>query len=281
MAQLNHDQVGKWHDERTFEVTPEAIEKYADAVNDPNAAYRKGEDSIAPPLFGIVSGWDAMAQPVGETVPGDLLIQIVHLIQDMRFERPIRAGDTLHSRGRVAGIVGGERGTSVVAHVETKDSAGELVGEFYATSYIRGHTGEESTGDPSPDLSTDRQGDPVAEVTQKVDDDQTYRYAEASGDNNPIHVNEDIAKSVGLPGIINHGMCTLAFAAWAAVENLADGDSTRLRRFAGRFSRPLLPGQEITTRFYAAGESDGKKVFGYTTEGPDGPVIKDGLVEVE
>jgi acyl dehydratase len=48
-----------------------------------------------------------------------------------------------------------------------------------------------------------------------------------------------------------------------------------------RFSRPVLPGQEITTTFWAAGDAGGNPVFGYETRNGDGDVvIKDGLVEV-
>jgi acyl dehydratase len=97
----------------------------------------------------------------------------------------------------------------------------------------------------------------------------------------PIHLDDDVAKSVGLPGIIIHGLCTMAFTSVAAVQELCGGDSTRLRRLAVRFSRPVLPGQEITTTFWAAGDAGGNPVFGYETRNGDGDVvIKDGLVEV-
>ena len=67
----------------------------------------------------------------------------------------------------------------------------------------------------------------------------------------------------------------------AAVTELCAGDSTRLRRLAVRFSRPVLPGQEITTTFWASGENDGHPVFGFETRNGDGEVvIKDGLVEI-
>ena len=83
----------------------------------------------------------------------------------------------------------------------------------------------------------------MGSITQQIDTDQTYRYAEASGDNMPIHLDEEIAKSVGLPGIIIHGLCTMAFTSWAAIQAVAGGDPTRLKRLAVRFSRPVLPGQ--------------------------------------
>ncbi|MDQ4026302.1 MAG: dehydratase, partial [Actinomycetota bacterium] len=70
----------------------------------------------------------------------------------------------------------------------------------------------------------------VYEETTKVDDDQTFRYADASGDHNPIHLDENTAKMAGLPGIILHGMCTMAMGSKAAVNGLAGGDPTRIAR---------------------------------------------------
>ena len=65
------------------------------------------------------------------------------------------------------------------------------------------------------------------------------------------------------------------------VDAVGGGDSTRLKRLAVRFSRPVLPGQEITSRIWATGERDGNTVYGFETTNPDGePVIKSGLAEI-
>jgi acyl dehydratase len=123
--------------------------------------------------------------------------------------------------------------------------------------------------------------DPVATFEQTIDTDQTFRYADASGDRMPIHLDVDFATKVGLPGIIIHGLCTMAFTSWAAIEAVAEGDPARLRRLAVRFSKPVLPGQTIVSTFWEAGEVEGAKVFGFETRTSDGDlVIKDGLVEV-
>jgi acyl dehydratase len=54
-----------------------------------------------------------------------------------------------------------------------------------------------------------------------------------------------------------------------------------LKRLRVRFSRPVLPGQTITTKFWADRDRDGRKVFAYETFNPDGqPVIKGGIAEV-
>lgn len=63
-------------------------------------------------------------------------------------------------------------------------------------------------------------------------------YAAASGDDNPIHQDEDVARAVGLPGVIAHGMVTLALAA-RAVEEWAGGPG-RVRELGAKFTRPVV-----------------------------------------
>ena len=66
----------------------------------------------------------------------------------------------------------------------------------------------------------------------------------------PIHLDEEVARDAGLPGIIAHGLCTMAFTSWAVLTELADSDVNRLKRFAVRFSKPVLPGDDLETRIW-------------------------------
>jgi acyl dehydratase len=77
------------------------------------------------------------------------------------------------------------------------------------------------------------------------------RYAGASGDFNPIHWNERVATSVGLPGVIAHGMFTMALAARAVTA--WTGDPAALVEYNVRFGRPVVvpdddEGAEVTVR---------------------------------
>lgn len=64
------------------------------------------------------------------------------------------------------------------------------------------------------------------------------QYADASGDQNPIHQDEAFAKSVGLPDVIAHGMLTMALVG-KYVSDLAGG-SARVLEFGGRFTKPVI-----------------------------------------
>jgi acyl dehydratase len=143
--------------------------------------------------------------------------------------------------------------------------------------FIRGS----GTGKREPKAEEEGPGETVYEETTKVDDDQTFRYADASGDRNPIHLDEDVAKAAGLRGIILHGMCTMAIAVKAAVNGPGAGDPTRIRSVSVRFSRPVLPGGELTTRLWELKRSSDSTTYGFETySAPGKPVIKEGRVEV-
>jgi acyl dehydratase len=87
------------------------------------------------------------------------------------------------------------------------------------------------------------------------DADLTKRYADASGDPNPIHLDDEFAKSVGLPGKILHGLWSMAQVARAHTE-AAGGDPRSLRRLSVQFRGMGFPEQEIivTSTVKEAGE---------------------------
>ena len=81
-------------------------------------------------------------------------------------------------------------------------------------------------------------GDIVAEATYELTRDSLVRYAGASGDFNPIHYRDDIATSVGLPGVLAHGMLTMGIAVQPVVDWA--GDSGRIIDYQVRFTRPVV-----------------------------------------
>jgi acyl dehydratase len=279
----------QWSEDREFKVEAARTTAYAAATNDTNPKHTAGE--LAPPLFAVVPVWESIGPVVARVTPPDVLMRVVHGAQDIRFHRPIVPGDVLRSRAAPLGIGVRGSGTTLVVKTESRDAAGELVNEQYFTLFFRGVSDGEGGGQTAPDHKLPAEikaTPPVAEATYTIDADQTFRYADASGDRMPIHLDDALARALGLPGIIVHGLCTMAFAGRAVVEEVAGGDSARLRRLAMRFSRPLLPGQTVTTRIYDAGPlpgaaEDGEPVhaFAFETVNPEGQAAgKDGWAEV-
>ncbi|MGH2747765.1 MAG: MaoC/PaaZ C-terminal domain-containing protein [Actinomycetota bacterium] len=272
---LNADLVGKDYGTKTYKVSADAIEKYARATNDLNERYL-GDDVVATPIFPVVPAFDSfMAAGMDPELQADVL-RLVHGSEEHVLLEPIRPGDTLTVNTVLESVDRKETGETFTLKATETNQDGDLVAEVRGTMFIRG-----SGTSKKPVASDEQSREIVYEEATKVDEDQTYRYAEASGDHNPIHLDEDVARMAGLPGIINHGMCTMAIATKGAVDGLAGGDPTRIRRVAVRFSKPVLPGQELTTRFYKESESGGLTTYGFETYNPDGAaVIKNGVVEI-
>jgi acyl dehydratase len=189
----------------------------------------------------------------------------LHGEQDMFFHEPLRPGMVVRPRASVMGIRARSTGTAVVVRAETRDEDQQLVNEQYVTLYYPGAHFGETLGDEAPDHRAPgfvAKRAPDAQVEQRIDLDQPARYAAASGDTGRYHLDEAAALEVGLPGIIVHGMCSLAFAARAVLVEVAGGDVRRLRRLAVRFSKPVRPGDTLTTAIW---EADGGRDYVFRT----------------
>jgi acyl dehydratase len=284
---LEFDDTGldRWTDDERFEVTRERLAEYAAATNDPIEAHRRGD--VAPPVFAIVPVFEALLTPAVDVMPVEAIPRIVHGEQDFHFHRPIRPGDKLVSRGKMIGYQSLEKGTRAAIVLECRTEDGELVNEQYVTTFVRGMSVGKTVGELSPSHKFDdalRNNAPTAKVVQHIDNDQTFRYAPAAGDPLPIHLDEEVAKDAGLPGIIAHGLCTMAFTSWAVLTELADSDVSRLKRFAVRFSKTVLPGDDFETRIWTKSQGSGSTTYAFETVRSGGDsedfVITDGLAEI-
>lgn len=261
MTAFRISSIGEPTEESTFTVESQSGIDYALATNDPIEQHREG--TLIPPIYMVVPVWEKVFEVVNKIVPEEHFFSVVHGEQDMFFHRPLNAGMTLRSFAVGESVSVKDSGTTLVVKTQSLDDAtGELVVEQYFTMFFRGVDGQYNAGTPHDtgldlveyETITTSNGDNSALVSSTnahIDDDQTIRYAQASGDFMPIHIDDDFAKSVGLPGIIVHGLCTMAHASWAAIQGVAGSNPTRLKRIAVRFSKPLRPGDDITTRIYS------------------------------
>jgi len=125
-----------------------------------------------------------------------------------------------------------------------------------------------------PGVEAPRRGETVASFDRNVAVGMPAAYAAASGDHNPIHLDESVARMVGLPGVINHGLGTLSLVTGGLVEHLVAGDPTRIRRLAVRFTDMVIPGSEIHTTMWRSGSA-----FGFESVRPDGKPVIIGTIE--
>jgi acyl dehydratase len=95
----------------------------------------------------------------------------------------------------------------------------------------------------APAVSSPAVGDQLTSLSRTVTQQLIDAYAEASGDNNPIHVDPDFARSVGLPGTIAHGLLEMGILA-EAISRWAGGNEN-VHGLECRFSKPLQAGDTI------------------------------------
>lgn len=273
------DLLDQWTREMEYKVERQQTIAYAKATNDPIVAHLDG--TYAPPVFAVVPVTTIMADATMGVVPDDLMLRILHGEHDFRFHRPIVPGEVLTVRAKPIGVEGKETGVVVTTLLETRDSSGQLVNEQYFIGFFRGGTFEGSVGVKCPEHTFDaalRGTDPTFTSVQTFDEDQTFRYSPAAEDPMPIHLDDDFAKAMGLPGIIIHGLCTIAFTSHALLSEISPQDPTRLKRLAVRMSKPALPKETITSKFWKTGDG----AYAFETAGDEVPgkfVITDGRAE--
>jgi acyl dehydratase len=124
-------------------------------------------------------------------------------------------------------------------------------------------------------------GDAVPELRVTPDKYLPHRYAGASGDFNPIHVDREFAESVGLPSNILHGLYSMGVVAKAASQGLAHGDPTALKKLTVQFRGMGLPEQEIDVTGTVK-EVDGKRVtVDLEARQGDNRIIRNAVAELE
>ena len=124
------------------------------------------------------------------------------------------------------------------------------------------------------------EGDEIQELKVTPDKYLPHRYAGASGDYNPIHIDPEFAKMVGLPGNILHGLYGMAQVARAA-EVAAGDDPRRLKRLSVQFRGMGFPEQEIVVTGTVKSVSDGRAVIETEAAQGDNRIIRNAEAEIE
>jgi acyl dehydratase len=117
-----------------------------------------------------------------------------------------------------------------------------------------------------------RPGDTLPELKVTPDRYLTVRYAGASGDFNPIHIDDDFAREVGLPGKILHGLWTMAQVARAQTE--AAGGPHALKRLSVTFRGMGLPEHELTVTTTVTEVRDGAAIVHAVAEQEGRAIIR-------
>jgi acyl dehydratase len=122
-------------------------------------------------------------------------------------------------------------------------------------------------------------GAQIPEVRVTPDKYLTVRYAGAGGDFNPIHIDEEFAKAVGLPGRILHGLWTMAQVARAQTE--AAGGPEHLKRLSVQFRGMGRPEQEVLVTGTVREAADGRVLIDTVAEQADKQIVRNAEAELE
>jgi acyl dehydratase len=254
---LSTDRLGIVADEYRVTVDPAEVARYAASIGQPQDGVLEG--SFAPPLFGVVPARRAVLAALRAVVPEEVgrQVPVLHGEQDVQLARPLRCGDVVQVRSRPLGVR--QKTTGCVILLEVELSVGDEVTEQQRmVVYLPGATGAPDAGQaPTPlapvSLGEDRRMTPTYPR-------QSRDYAAVSQDDTSFHVDDEAARAYGFPGVIMHGLCTLATVVGDLLPALGH-DAARVQRVAARFTSPAYPGGDLVVRY---GEQVGGIAFSAT-----------------
>lgn len=259
-------------------VTPDDIGAFAAATNDLSPVYF-GAGAIAPPMMHARLLRDLLFGLMEDPELGLDMLHLLHGEHDLRIHRHVEPWDVVTRRATLDHVEQKAKGLLVEGtlwgFVE-----GQPAIEARTAFFIRGQqlapvgTGHRARTRPGP------LPDRAPDVSRgfRVDPDQSERYADASLDRNPVHLDPEVARAAGFPDVILHGLCTMALSGAALLGAVAFGDARVLRRLAVRWTRPVL--NDTTLQLRAWRLEPGHWRF-EVLDAEGNAVVQDGVAELD
>jgi NAD(P)-dependent dehydrogenase (short-subunit alcohol dehydrogenase family)/acyl dehydratase/putative sterol carrier protein len=230
---LHRSLIGKKYGGAAMLIRPEKLAAYEAAVEDPGTL-----------IFPVTLVKELFMKLLEDPDFNGELSRMVHGEQLFHFHRPLKAWDLITPRGRVLGIEDKSSG-QILNFGQRIYCEGDLVVEMESRLFFRGEPGEKAS-ESKPAAEKPSRPAPTATAKVTVPSDLPKRYAEASGDMNPIHVDRSFARSAGFKDVILHGLGTLALVAKSLPKDLEE--------LQVRFTKPVYPNDPLTTSIWRSGE---------------------------
>ena len=204
------------------------------------------------PSFGVIPTFGAMGG-LG-SVPGleFNFAMLLHGEQDLEIHQPIPPEATITNRGKVAEIWDKGKAALVVLQVDTTDESGKPLFTNRFSLFLRGEGG--FGGEPGPKAGNeapDRAPDGTVEVKSLPQQALIYRL---SGDKNPLHADPEFAKMGGFDAPIIHGLCSYGIVCKAIVDEVLNGDVSKVARYQARFAGVAWPGETYVIDYWKEGD---------------------------
>lgn len=273
--------IGEWGPAAYWVTDRDALIKYARATCASSALITSGD--VAHPVYNAIPAMAVCDPMLSRIIPIEVKVTGLHGESDITFHRPLEPDMSLVSRATGVGFRQVPAGVLAIVRGETRlMDTNELINDQWVTIILRGTRTPEARGEDRPSRDYPRTAKVVGFETT-FEPDTPVKYAKASGDYWPIHTSEQAARDAGLPGIINHGLCTLAFVTNQLIEHLAGDDPRRVRRIGARFASIVMPRWRLETTVHETAARNGENViYGFDSVIPEigRTALKGGTIEV-
>jgi acyl dehydratase len=212
------------------------------------------------PTFANLLGRGGRARSLGDFHPASLL----HGEQAFSVGGPLPVEGTARTISTVVGMY--DKGSAALVVTEStavNAATGAVLATTRSSAFIRGEGG--FGGERGPSGSDWEMPDRPADlsVSYQTHPEQALLYR-LTGDRNPLHSDPTFAARGGLDRPILHGMCTYGYTGRALLHAVCGSDPSRFRAMEGRFTRPVLPGDELTVSIWV---ETGAAYFRTTSKG--------------
>ena len=201
-------------------------------------------------------------------------MMVLHGEQDLVIHRPIPVSGAVENKRRIAEIWDKGKAALIVMETVSSDEDGPLfTNRFSIFARGEGGFGGES-GPPAGNKAPER--DPDVTVESKTMPNQALIYR-LCGDKNPLHVDPEFAQMGGFDKPILHGLSSFGVVCKAVVDNVLEGDVTKVARYQVRFAGVVFPGETIVTSVWREGD---RLLLAAKTKERDTPVLSNAAIEL-
>ncbi|MFW9777425.1 MAG: MaoC/PaaZ C-terminal domain-containing protein [Candidatus Heimdallarchaeota archaeon] len=244
--------------------------EFAKATNETNPGYFDTDESrrLVPPLFPVTTMFSVSNKLVQDPTLNLDFSRMVHGEHSITYTRPLKPGNQIRTSTQLESIDVKSSGEVLWIRIEGhhhSDLVFVMRAGLFFKNQEKGRSRSKTQKIPSPSQIQDF----LFQEKMVVESDQAIRYSKASGDMNPIHLDPDFARMVGLPDVILQGLCTMAFAA-QAILNGTDTSPTKLKCIKTRFARPVFMGDALTTHAWLIKKTNESQILGFRTDNQDG-----------